>query len=165
MPRSRQALNTGWFHGFILSTLFLSGCTLFGFGSDQTHHSRTSESLSSRPSGVREIKVGISGGIVMKEVEVGRMPDGYLVKITWTDSLQLVRLLCVNPQAAGCQKSELVPPGNNHPSYRRQIIVLYVKEPMSDLTFQIMAHEICHAIANAQNLKPDPCHNENGGRI
>jgi hypothetical protein len=30
---------------------------------------------------------------------------------------------------------------------------------------QIMAHEICPVVASSQSLQPDPCHNENGGRL
>jgi len=93
------------------------------------------------------------------------MPDGYLVTVTWTDNIQLVRLLCAHNEAGGCQRSERVLPGQNDPGYRRQSLVLYVKEGISDLTLKILAHEICHAVASSQNLQPDPCHNENGGRI
>jgi hypothetical protein len=101
----------------------------------------------------------------MKEFQVGKMPDGYLVTVTWTDNIQLVRLLCAHNEAGGCQRSEQVLPGKDDPGYRRQSLVLYVKEGMSDLTLKILAHEICHAVASSQNLQPDPCHNENGGRI
>lgn len=116
-------------------------------------------------SAVREIRAGLAGGAVMREVQVGKMPDGYLVTVTWTDSLQLVRLLCLNPQAGGCQRSEKVGPALSHPGYRRQFIVVYGRERISDVTLTILAHEICHAVASAQALKDDPCHNENGGRI
>jgi hypothetical protein len=109
--------------------------------------------------------VGAAGGAVLKETRAGKMPDGYLVNVTWTDSLEVVRLLCLNPQGAGCQRSEQVSAIDDHPSYRRQFIILYVKEQLSDLTARILTHEICHVAATSQNLHPDPCHNENEGRI
>ena len=154
--------------GLFLPSLLLAGCAGAGLGGNQTRQPRASEPAFSLGEngptfGVREIKVGIGAGTLTKEVQVGRMPDGYLVTLTWTDNLQLVRLLCVNPQAVGCQRSERVPPQENHPGYHRQFILVYAKERMSDLTLKITAHEICHAVANSQNLQPDPCHDENGG--
>ena len=164
-----EVSSIGWTLGLLIATLILSGCSLTWRMDREPNTSYQGQQIVKeevgRPSGVREVKVGVSGSIVMKEVEVGKMADGYLVKVTWTDNLQLVRLLCENPQASGCQRSEIVPPGKETPAYRRQLIVVYVREAMSDLTLKIMTHEICHAVASSQNLEPDPCHNENGGRI
>ena len=117
------------------------------------------------PDGIREMKVGFTPGSLMKEIEVGKMRNGYLVKVTWTNNLQLVHLLCANSLAGGCQQSEMVPPTKAHLGYRRQLIVIYAQEGMSDMTLKITAHEICHAVASSQGLEPDPCHNENSGRI
>ncbi len=166
-PRLRAL---GWMFGLFLPSLLLAGCAGAGLGGHQTRQPRAGDAAFSlgengHTVGVREIKVGIGAGTLTKDVQVGRMPDGYLVTLTWTGNLQLVRLLCVHPQAAGCQRSERVPPQKNHPGYHRQFIVVYAKERMSDLTLKIMAHEICHAVANSQHLQPDPCHDENGGRI
>jgi len=164
MNGQRRFSGIWWIAGVFLLSGLLAGCAgpgLSGTSGDATWRLGENSPIS----GVRQIKVGIGGGRVMKEVEVGKMPDGYLVTVTWTDDLQLVRLLCLNPQAAGCQRSDFVPPTENHPGYRRQFIVVYVKEQMSDLTLKIMANEMCHAVANSQDLHPDPCHSENGGRI
>ena len=154
----------------IFWNLFFAGCVTLGLGGDQSYRSHSGESAfrqseEDQTFDIRAIKVGAGGGAVLKETQAGKMPDGYLVKITWTDNLELVRILCLNPQAAGCQRSEQVSTIDNSPSYRRQVIILYVKEQLSDLTAKILTHEICHTVANSQNLLPDPCHNENGGRI
>lgn len=159
-----------WTLCLFVATLFLSGCAIVDLFDDliQKPHANDPSLRSdenSRVSAIRESKTEPSRRLFFKEVEVGKMPDGYLVKLTWTDDIQLVRVLCVNPQAAGCQRSETVPAGKTHPGYRRQMIVAYVNEPLSDTTAKIMAHEICHAVASSQNLQPDPCHNENGGRL
>ena len=157
MNGQRRFSGIGWIARVFLLSGLLAGCAgpgLSGNGGATTW--RLGEN--SPVSGVRQIKVGIGEGRVMKEVEVGKMPDGYLVTVTWTDDLQLVRLLCLNPQAAGCQRSDFVPPTENHPGYRRQFIVLFGKDRMSDLTLKILTHEICHAVASSQNLQPDPCH-------
>ena len=119
----------------------------------------------SRVSAIRESKTEPSRRLFFKEREVGKMRDSYLVKVTWTDDIQLVRMLCVTPQAPGRQRSETVSADETHPEYRRQMIVAYVKEPLSEVTVKIMPHEICHPVASAQTLQPDPCHNENGGRL
>src|SRR3990172_5086829 len=44
------------------------------------------------PDGIREMQVGFTPGSLMKEIEVGKMRNGYLVKVTWTNNLQLVRI-------------------------------------------------------------------------
>lgn len=165
----RRISETWWALGFLVSGWLISGCAIRNLQGDQTLQSGADESAliqyeTHENSQVRRINVGISRG-VMKEFQVGKMPDGYLVTVAWTDNIQLVKLLCAHHGAGGCQRSERVLPGKNHPGYRRQSVVLYVKEGMSDLTLKILAHEICHAVASSQNLQPDPCHNENGGRI
>ena len=158
-----------WALGFLVSAWLVSGCAIHNPGGDQTLQSRPNESAliqyeTRENLQVRRINVGINRG-VMKEFQVGKMPDGYLVTVAWTDNIQLVKLLCAHHGAGGCQRSERVLPDNNHPGYHRQFLVLYVREGISDLTLKILAHEICHAVASSQALQPDPCHNENGGRI
>jgi len=154
----------------IFCALLCAACVTLGLGGDQSHRPHRNESAfeqieGDQPFDIRAIKVGAGGGAILRETQAGKMPDGYLVKITWTDNPALVRLLCLNSQAAGCQRSEHVSAFESSPDYRRQFIILYVKEQLSDLTAKILTHEICHAVANSQNLHPDPCHNENGGRI
>ena len=155
---------------FIFWSLFCAGCAMLGLGGDQSQRPRGNESAfkeseEDRTFDIRAIRAGAGGRAVLKETQAGKMPDGYLVTLTWTDDIELVRILCLNPEAAGCQRSEQVPAIGSSPSYRRQVIILYVKEQLSDLTAKILTHEICHTVANSQNLLPDPCHNENGGPI
>jgi hypothetical protein len=147
----------------LLASLLAAGWASPSLALSEHPQPPTSESVPSladngSAAGVREIRVGIGGGAEMREAQAGKMPDGYLVTVTWTDSPQLVRILCLHPRAGGCQRSEVVPAAPGHPGYRRQFIVLYGKERMSDLTLKILTHEICLAVANSQNLQPDPCH-------
>ena len=163
MPAQRTASGIGWIGGLLLARLLAVGWASPGLALSEHPQPPTSETASSMASnttagGVREIRVGIGGGTMMREAQAGKMPDGYLVTVTWTDSAELVRILCLHPQAAGCQRSEVVPAAPGHPGYRRQFIVLFGKDRMSDLTLKILTHEICHAVASSQNLQPDPCH-------
>ena len=128
----------------VISAWLVSGCATHNLRGDQSRQTGGDESALNQyetheSAQVRRINVGLSRG-VMKEFRVGKMPDGHLVTVTWTDNIQLVRLLCAHNEAGGCQRSEPVPSGQDDPGYRRQYLVLYAKEGMSDLTLKILAH-------------------------
>ena len=170
MPEQRTPSRIGWIGGLLLASLLAVGWASPGLALTELPEAQSGETATNlagniSAGGVREIRVGIGGGTVMREAQAGKMTDGYLVTVTWTDSPELVRILCLHPQAAGCQRSEVVPAATGHPGYRRQFIVLFGKERVSDLTLKILTHEICHAVASSQNLQPDPCHAEGAGRI
>ena len=64
----------------------------------------------------------------------------------------------------GCQASKPVPiPGAL--IVRAVTIVRYAESLPSQATFEIDAHELCHAVAALQLLPRDPCHDGNGGEL
>lgn len=96
----------------------------------------------------------------------GPLPDGSsLVTLVVSEDVEVVRRECaelaVFGRVLGCQASR---PARGHgPLPVRMIkIVRYADTLPSPTTFEIDAHELCHAIAALQ-LLADPCHEGNGG--
>jgi hypothetical protein len=96
----------------------------------------------------------------------GPLPGGRnLLTLLVTDDVDVVRQECAEVrtkgQVLGCQTST--------PMHRigalpvRAIKIVRCAETLpSALTFEIDAHELCHAVASLQLLR-DPCHDGNGG--
>ena len=67
-------------------------------------------------------------------------------------------------QILGCQRSTPVPTPEGLP-VRALTIVRFAESLPSRVTFEIDAHELCHAVAALQLLRFDPCHEGNGGVV
>lgn len=87
-----------------------------------------------------------------------------LVTLVVSEDRDLIRRECLNPVAAGpvlgCQMSRDVAVGEAR--VRAIKIVRYADVLPSEVTFEIDAHELCHAVAALQGIE-DPCHRGNGG--
>ena len=102
----------------------------------------------------------------------GPLPDGgKLVTLVVSDDLEVVRRECAElaifGRVLGCHTSLPVPGNvagraNGSGPVRTIKIVRYAETLPSPATFEIDAHELCHAIAVLQLLE-DPCHEGNGG--
>ena len=102
----------------------------------------------------------------------GPLPDGgKLVTLVVSDDLEVVRRECAElaifGRVLGCHTSHPVPGkasgrANDAAPVRTIKIVRYAETLPSPATFEIDAHELCHAIAALQLLQ-DPCHEGNGG--
>ena len=102
----------------------------------------------------------------------GPLPDGgKLVTLVVSDDLEVVRRECAElaifGRVLGCHTSHPVPGNtsgraNGAGPVRTIKIVRYAETLPSPATFEIDAHELCHAIAVLQLLE-DPCHEGNGG--
>jgi hypothetical protein len=99
----------------------------------------------------------------------GPLPGGdRLLTLIVSEDLDVVRNQCrqIQPQqrVLGCQTSKPVHiPGAL--SVRAMTIVRYAESLPSAVTFEIDAHELCHAVANLQLLPFDPCHDGNSGEL
>lgn len=96
----------------------------------------------------------------------GPLPDGAkLVTLVVSDDLGVVRRECAElaifGRVLGCHTSHPVR-GDGSVPVRTIRIVRYAETLPSPATFEIDAHELCHAVAALQGLK-DPCHDGNGG--
>ena len=96
----------------------------------------------------------------------GPLPGGRdLLTLLVTDDMGVVRQACAEVrtkrQVLGCQTSTPVHRIGGLP-VRAIKIVRYAETLPSALTFEIDAHELCHAIASLQ-LLTDPCHDGNDG--
>ena len=96
----------------------------------------------------------------------GPLPGGSsLVTLVVSEDLQVVAKECAGVvargQIMGCQIARPVNGGRGVP-VRAMKIVRYAETAPSPVTFEIDAHELCHAVASLQLLK-DPCHQGNGG--
>ena len=113
---------------------------------------------------------GCAGGT--RVATFGPLPTGdKLVTLVVTEDLDVVRRECDNvPRAAlqatqvlGCQMSKPLRPDGALP-VRAIKIVRFAESLPSLVTFEIDAHELCHAIASLQ-LLADPCHEGNAGEL
>jgi hypothetical protein len=90
---------------------------------------------------------------------------GSLVTLVVTEDLDVVRKECAGVpakgQMLGCHIARPVA-GAEGSTVRAMKIVRYAETAPSPATFEIDAHELCHAVAALQLMK-DPCHNGNGG--
>jgi hypothetical protein len=108
---------------------------------------------------------GCSGTLVAR---MGPLPgQEALATLVVTDDLAVVRDRCAGTAAPGrvlgCQSSRVVVvPGGGFG--RAVTIVRYADVLPSAMTFEIDAHELCHAVAALQGLD-DPCHAGNGGVV
>ena len=90
---------------------------------------------------------------------------GSLVTLVVSEDLDVVRRECAGVpakgQVLGCHIARPVAGAGGSP-VRAMKIVRYAETAPSPATFEIDAHELCHAIAALQLMK-DPCHDGNGG--
>jgi hypothetical protein len=90
---------------------------------------------------------------------------GSLVTLVVTEDLEVVRKECAGVpakgQMLGCHIARPAA-GAEGSTVRAMKIVRYAETAPSPATFEIDAHELCHAVAALQLMK-DPCHNGNGG--
>ena len=90
---------------------------------------------------------------------------GSLVTLVVTEDLDVVRKECAGVpakgQMLGCHIARPVVGAGGSP-VRAMKIVRYAETAPSPATFEIDAHELCHAIAALQPTN-DPCHDGNGG--
>ena len=90
---------------------------------------------------------------------------GSLVTLVVTEDLEVVRKECAGVpakgQMLGCHIARPVAGAGGSP-VRAMKIVRYAETAPSPATFEIDAHELCHAVAALQPMK-DPCHDGNGG--
>jgi hypothetical protein len=98
----------------------------------------------------------------------GPLPDGgSLVTLIVSEDVAVVRQECATVGAhgnvLGCQSSRPVR-GPGPLPVRAMKIVRYAESLPSPMTFEIDAHELCHAIAVLQ-LLDDPCHHGNNGML
>ena len=96
----------------------------------------------------------------------GPLPGGgNLVTLVVTEDLDVVRKECAGVpakgQVLGCHIARPVAGAGGSP-VRAMKIVRYAETAPSPATFEIDAHELCHAVAALQFMK-DPCHGGNGG--
>ena len=99
----------------------------------------------------------------------GPLPGGArLVTLIVSEDLEVVRNQCrqVGPttHVLGCQTSKPVQIPGALP-VRAMTIVRFAESLPSLVTFEIDAHELCHAVAALQLLPIDPCHDGNGGEL
>jgi hypothetical protein len=90
---------------------------------------------------------------------------GSLVTLVVTEDLDVVRKECAGVPAKGQMLGcHIARPGAGAEgsTVRAMKIVRYAETAPSPATFEIDAHELCHAVAALQLMK-DPCHNGNGG--
>ncbi len=125
-------------------------------------------------SGLTGVRVGLallvgvveSGCATTMSARFGPLADGRsLVTLVVSEDLEVVRRECASVPARarilGCQLSTPSATPSALP-VRTIKIVRYAETLPSAVTFEIDAHELCHAIASLQ-LMPDPCHEGNGG--
>jgi len=90
---------------------------------------------------------------------------GSLVTLVVSEDLDVVRKECAGVpakgQVLGCHIARPVAGAGGSP-VRAMKIVRYAETAPSPATFEIDAHELCHAVAALQPMK-DPCHDGNGG--
>ena len=90
---------------------------------------------------------------------------GSLVTLVVSEDLDVVRRECAGVpakgQVLGCHIARPVAGAGGSP-VRAMKIVRYAETAPSPATFEIDAHELCHAVAALQPMK-DPCHDGNGG--
>lgn len=102
----------------------------------------------------------------MRVATFGPLPDGAkLVTLVVSDDLEIVRRECAElaifGRVLGCHIANPVR-GDGPAPVRTIKIVRYAETLPSPATFEIDAHELCHAVAALQRLA-DPCHEGNGG--
>ena len=96
----------------------------------------------------------------------GPMPDGgKLVTLVVSDDIEVVRRECAElaifGRVLGCHIAHAVR-GHGAGDVRTIKIVRFAETLPSQTTFEIDAHELCHAVAALQRLQ-DPCHVGNDG--
>jgi hypothetical protein len=103
-----------------------------------------------------------------KIAHFGPLADGKsLVTLVVSKDLDVIRRECANVPATGpilgCHIAVPAKAISQRP-VRSVKIVRYVESVPSAVTFEIDAHELCHAIAALQLLE-DPCHIGNNGEL
>jgi len=117
---------------------------------------------------VAVLALGLTGCAMETRVaRFGPLPDGAsLVTLVVSEDLEVVRRECAEVRAEGrilgCQVSRPVRTSSGPLPVRAMKIVRYADTMPSATTFEIDAHELCHAIAALQFLD-DPCHEGNNG--
>ena len=106
-------------------------------------------------------------GTTTRMVNFGPLPGGtHLVTLIVSEDLEVVKTHCAgvvkHGRVMGCQISSPAKGPGGALLVRAITIVRYAETVPSPVTFEIDAHELCHAIASLQLLK-DPCHAGNGG--
>ena len=106
--------------------------------------------------------------ITTRTASFGPLPGGVsLLTLVVTEDLDVVRKECsgiaAHGQVLGCQTSTSVQRPGALP-VRAMKIVRYAETAPSPVSFEIDAHELCHAVAALQML-PDPCHEGNNGTL
>jgi hypothetical protein len=106
-------------------------------------------------------------GTTTRIASFGPLPGGMnLVTLIVSEDLDVVKTQCAGVAAhgrvMGCQIASPVKGLSGALLVRTIKIVRYAERAPSPVTFEIDAHELCHAIASLQFLK-DPCHEGNGG--
>ena len=109
-----------------------------------------------------------AGCATTRVARFGPLADGdSLVTLVVSEDLDVVRRECAGVAAfgrvLGCQTSGPALDAGARP-VRAVKIVRYAESLPSPVTFEIDAHELCHAVAALQ-LLPDPCHAGNDGRL
>jgi hypothetical protein len=110
-----------------------------------------------------------------RTVSFGPLPGGAkLLTLVVSEDLDIVRRECsqvrtasyaqTSSQVLGCQTSKPVQISGALP-VRAMTIVRFAESLPSPVTFEIDAHELCHAVASLQLLPRDPCHDGNGGEL
>ena len=45
------------------------------------------------------------------------------------------------------------------------LLIVPLREEAPSWMYEMFAHEICHVVAKVKEIRPDPCHREDGGQI
>ena len=45
------------------------------------------------------------------------------------------------------------------------LLIVPLREETPSWMYEMFAHEICHVVAKVKDIRPDPCHREDGGQI
>ena len=115
------------------------------------------------------LALAVSGCAATTRVaQFGPLAEGKsLVTLVVSEDLDVVRRECANVPAAGpilgCHIAIAAKAISLRP-VRSVKIVRYVESAPSAVTFEIDAHELCHAVAALQLIE-DPCHIGNNGEL
>jgi hypothetical protein len=94
-------------------------------------------------------------------------PNEPLVTLVVSEDRETINRECRDPDGIrrilGCQTSRLVDVPGGGP-VKAIKIVRYTDALPSEMAFEIDVHELCHAVAAAQNIE-DPCHHGNDGVV
>jgi len=112
--------------------------------------------------------IALAGCVSTRIAEVGTLPNGErLITLVVSENRRVVDRECQDVPALGpvlgCQTSRALELPNGH-AVRAVKIVRYTDTLPSRMTFEIDAHELCHAIAAVQSIE-DPCHGVDHGIV